>query len=66
MRRDEIIREKLSRDVQISSGFGSGFSLQHGLVMGPYDMDLRSDQGSMGTIIPVFGSRHIKMMLGSS
>jgi hypothetical protein len=66
MRRDEIIREKLSRDVKISVGFGGGFSLQDGLVLGPYDMDLRSDQGSMGTIIPISGSRHIKMMLGLS
>ncbi len=65
MRRNDLIRDRLSHDVQISSGFGSGFSLQHGLVIGPYDMAVNTDEGAVGTIVPVSGDRHIKVLLGS-
>lgn len=65
MRRNEVVRDKLSKDAQISTGFGDGFSLQHGLVIGPYDMAVGTDEGAVGTIIPVCGDRHIKVLLGA-
>ncbi len=65
MRWDQVVRDKLARDAQISVGFGLEVSLQHGLVNAPYDVDQESDQGAVGTVMPVAGCKHIKVFLGA-
>lgn len=65
MRRSDLVRDKLARDVEISAGFGENVSLQHGLVMGQEGGDQAAHQGAMGTVVPVAGCKHIKVVLGS-
>jgi len=62
-RRDE--NREISQMAQINTGFGNGFSFDSGIVVGSNDLYTGVDQGAMGITIPWFGSKHMKIVVGS-
>ena len=63
--RQELEKRKLAESARIAQGFGNGFNVSSGLVIGADLLGVAGYQSAKGIVIPCMNSPHIRMVVGT-